>query len=110
MKVRLLLKNGVLTARLHGELDHHSAAAARDTIDDTARRMHPHTLRLDFSELTFMDSSGIGLILGRLRLVSTWGGKVIVTNVSPELQKMIELAGIPRLVEVRKEALDYEAV
>ena len=104
------MKNGVLTARLHGELDHHSAAAARDTIDDTARRMHPHTLRLDFSELTFMDSSGIGLILGRLRLVSTWGGKVIVTNVSPQLQKMIELAGIPRLVEVRKEALDDEAV
>lgn len=110
MKVRLLLKNGTLTARLAGELDHHSAAAARETIDDTARRMRPHTLRLDFSEISFMDSSGIGLILGRLKLLAVWGGKVIVCNVAPELQKMIELAGIPRLVEVRKEEPDDEAV
>ena len=110
MKVRLLLKNGTLTARLAGELDHHSAVPARETIDDTARRMRPHTMKLDFSEITFMDSSGIGLILGRMKLIGTWGGKVILCNVGPEQEKMIRMAGIPRLVEMQREAPDDEAV
>lgn len=97
MNLRIELKNGVMTASLRGELDHHTAGALREEIDSTARKVKPALLRLDFTEVPFMDSSGIGLILGRIRLVSLWGGRVAVSGLSPQLRKMAELSGIASL-------------
>lgn len=97
MNLRIELKNGVMTASLRGELDHHTAGALREEIDSTAQKVKPTLLRLDFTEVPFMDSSGIGLILGRIRLVSLWGGRVAVSGLSPQLRKMAELSGIASL-------------
>ena len=58
MSVQLSYKEGVLTARLSGEIDHHSAREMREAIDDTAQKVKPACLRLDFSQVPFMDSSG----------------------------------------------------
>ena len=76
MSVQLSYKEGVLTARLSGEIDHHSAREMREAIDDTAQKVKPACLRLDFSQVPFMDSSGIGLVLGRVRLLGGPGGAV----------------------------------
>ena len=67
MSVQLAYQNGVLTARLFGEIDHHTAREMREAVDDAAQKLKPYRLRLDFSDVPFMDSSGIGLILGRVR-------------------------------------------
>lgn len=86
-----------MTALLSGEIDHHSAAALREAIDDSIHRCKPKQLRLDFSGVSFMDSSGIGLIMGRYRLLSEYGGKLSVQGTSPVNARMIKLAGLGRL-------------
>ena len=101
MKVRLLLKNGTLTARLAGELDHHSAVSARETIDDTARRMRPHTMKLDFSEITFMDSSGIAVLLRARRRLSELDGKLIVHSIPAQPRKVLDAAGVGRIISLQ---------
>lgn len=103
MNLQIELKNGVMTARLCGELDHHNAGKIREEIDSTAQRVKPRLLRLQFSEVPFMDSSGIGLILGRIRAVSLWGGRVAVSGLSPQLRRMAELSGIRALAHIENE-------
>ena len=68
MNLRIELKGGAMTASMRGELDHHTAGEMREQIDSTAKKVRPQKLILDFKEVPFMDSSGIGLILGRYRL------------------------------------------
>ena len=104
MGVQLSYKDGVLTARLSGEIDHHAARQMREAIDDTAQKMHPESLRLDFSQVPFMDSSGIGLILGRVRLMQFWKGQVTVCGLAPHLGKMVELSGIASLAAIERRA------
>ena len=104
MSVQLAYQNGVLTARLFGEIDHHTAREMREAVDDAAQKLKPYRLRLDFSDVPFMDSSGIGLILGRVRLFGFWKGQVVLCGLSPSLCKMVELAGIDGLVAVERRA------
>ena len=94
MSVQLSYKEGVLTARLSGEIDHHAAQEMREAIDDTAQKVKPYCLRLDFSQVPFMDSSGIGLILGRHKLVSAMGGVVVVQKAPKDIKRMLSIAGI----------------
>lgn len=104
MSVRLIFKEGVLTAKLSGEIDHHSAVDIRECIDDASENLKPYSLRLDFTEVPFMDSSGIGLILGRVRLYKLWNGHVTILGLSGNLLKMVELSGISTVAVLEKEA------
>lgn len=102
MNLQIELKNGVMTAVLGGELDHHTVSRLREQIDSTAMKVKPKLLRLDFSEVPFMDSSGIGLILGRVRLTAVWGGRVVLVGLSPQLKRMAELSGVATLAAFEK--------
>lgn len=95
--LELEFENSVLTAHLSGELDHHSAAVIRKKIDSKTEILKPKTLKLDYKNVQFMDSSGIGLIMGRYRQMSLIGGSVEVTNVPPHLKRMFSLSGIETL-------------
>lgn len=97
MTIDLKHEDGTLTARLSGELDHHTAGEMREKIDTAALSGRCRRLILDFSGISFMDSSGIGLILGRYRLVQTIGGQLTVQGASPRLERMIRLAGLDKL-------------
>ena len=97
MPVEIKRNGDTVTALISGEIDHHSAARLREKIDDSAERMRPKLLRLDFSGVTFMDSSGVGLIMGRYRLMSESGGRVSVCGASPMNARMLKLAGLGRL-------------
>lgn len=98
MNLRIELKGGAMTASMRGELDHHTAGEMREQIDSTAKKVRPQKLILDFKEVPFMDSSGIGLILGRVRTAALWGGHVTVRGLSPQLKKMAELSGVSAFV------------
>ncbi|NLJ30133.1 MAG: STAS domain-containing protein [Clostridiales bacterium] len=102
MSVRLILKEDKLTAILGGEIDHHSARELRAEIDDTAANVRPRRLVLDFSGVSFMDSSGIGLIMGRCKLMQLWGGRVKIVNMSPKIEKIVSLAGLDQICTVAK--------
>ncbi len=98
MSVRLLNSGDILTAFLSGEIDHHSAAEMRLFIDGELERSTPKILVFDFSGVEFMDSSGIGLVLGRIRVISGWGGKAAIENPKPVIRKMLSLGGLERLI------------
>ncbi len=96
-QLHLTPEGDTLTAGLQGELDHHAAAGLRQQIDD-ALASHPYRrLRLDFSRLTFMDSSGIGLIMGRYRLMAAAGGSLSVVGASPRIEGLLRMAGMEKL-------------
>lgn len=86
-----------LVIALCGDIDHHKASRLRQEIDTAAEAKRPDILELDFQNVTFMDSSGIGLIMGRYRLVTGWNGNLCVTHVSPQVQKLMQLAGLGTL-------------
>lgn len=90
-----LHQNGrTLTALLSGEIDHHSAQIMRQEIDARVTAAAPAVLVLDFAAVTFMDSSGIGLILGRHKLVSALGGVVVVQKAPENVRRTLSVAGI----------------
>lgn len=97
MQAELSCQAGQVTARLVGELDHHGAGEVREAIDEAVLRHCVRRLILDFSGLTFMDSSGVGLIMGRYRLLRSLGGELQVVGASPRLERMIRLAGLDKL-------------
>ena len=98
MTVEMISGEEHITAILCGELDHHTSAAARELIDARLERSTPRLCILDMSGITFMDSSGIGLILGRQRVMAAYGGKVMVKNPSRYAEKIIKLAGLQSMI------------
>lgn len=99
MSIRIESGDGVVTAFLEGELDHHAAKSIREEIDESIERLRPNVLILDFRSVTFMDSSGIGLVMGRYRTMQMLGGKVVVKDASLHIRKVMRLAGLDRLAE-----------
>ena len=104
MSVQLHFSDGVLTAQLSGEIDHHTAREIREAIDDASQQLKPYRLRMDFSAVPFMDSSGVGLILGRARLYKFWQGRVVLCGLSQSLTKMIELSVVGAFASVERRA------
>ena len=109
MGVRLILKYGEMTAVLSGEIDHHSAREIRGAIDEAASKVKPRLLTLDFSSVQFMDSSGVGLIMGRCKLMQIWGGSVRIANLQPKIEKIVSLAGLNQLCSIVKDVKIHEA-
>lgn len=100
MPTRIENTDGLMKAYLEGELDHHTAREMREAIDEAAGLTRPQKLVLDFRDVTFMDSSGIGLVMGRYKLLTSWGGKVSIANTSPHITKVMKLAGMERLASI----------
>lgn len=91
---------GVTVAMLSGELDHHTARLMRCEIDREITEKRPRRLVIDFSGVTFMDSSGIGLIMGRYKLMNERGGSVTVARPPVYIKKVLRLAGVDRLAPI----------
>ena len=89
-----------MTVYIRGEIDHHSAVTIRNGIDALLFEKRPTQLRLDLSGVNFMDSSGLGLIMGRLSVMKALGGHLLLLNPSRETQNILSLAGMERLVPI----------
>ncbi|MCL6443717.1 MAG: anti-sigma F factor antagonist [Alicyclobacillus sp.] len=100
MAIESSVTKGILTVRLHGELDHHAVEQIRDDIEQQLASTQYRGLVLSFRGIDFMDSSGLGLILGRYRTIAQHGGKLVLCEVSPALRKLFELSGILKIVPV----------
>jgi len=95
-------KNGdTVITTIRGDIDHHSAPALRNGIDEAISHYKPKTLVLDFSEVTFMDSSGIALVMGRYRNICEYGGKIELFNLSLRDMKIMRLSGIDKIAKIR---------
>ena len=91
-----------LKIKLRGEIDHHTAAVVRVNIDELIRSRVPRILSLDMSAVDFMDSSGLGLIMGRYSLMQSTGGEMYVLDPSPATEKIMNLAGMERMVKIKR--------
>ena len=100
MSVDIHVKGDVTTAYLCGEIDHHTAASIRAAIDNAAEINMPSLLILDFTRVSFMDSSGIGLVMGRYRNLSRRGARLHITGTSPQIYKVMKLSGIEKLATI----------
>ena len=99
-----MINNGEsLIVELSGEIDHHNLINLRGIIDARLEQYTPRLVVLDFADVSFMDSSGIGLILGRKRIAESYGGKVTVKNASGSVEKMIQLAGLGFMITKKRD-------
>lgn len=99
MEMRLERVGTTLVAKLDGELDQSCAAEIREKIDKEINMHSIINLVMDFDGVDFMDSSGIGMLIGRYKLIKARGGKMLIIRTSPQVNKIIELSGLKGLIE-----------
>ena len=91
-----------LLVKITGEIDHHSAVLVRTGIDEQLIKEQPSEVLLDLSGVDFMDSSGLGLIMGRYALVKQYGGMLSILDPSPAVVKIIKLAGLESRIPIKR--------
>ncbi len=104
MNVTIETSGSLVIAYLIGEIDHHTATGVRDKIDNVIKFKKPNHLIIDFRNVTFMDSSGIGLVMGRYRLIQSISSSstLEVKNVTKQVKKVMELAGLGRIAIIKE--------
>lgn len=105
MDVKLLGEKRALLVKVTSELDHHIAEKIKASVDDKMRSTNAVNIVFDFSELSFMDSSGIGVIMGRYKKARTLGGRVIVFGANASILRIMEMSGVSQIVKL---APNYE--
>ncbi|MCD7033291.1 anti-sigma F factor antagonist [Metabacillus sp. GX 13764] len=108
LAVDFTVKESVLCIRLSGELDHHTAEELRDQVKEHLQSKELKSIVLNLGDLSFMDSSGLGVILGRYKQVKQLGGEMVICSISPSVKRLFDMSGlfkIIRLEENEKEAL-----
>ncbi len=99
MEMTSINKDGKMICSLAGEIDHHSIASLRNSIDRLIDTNRPKVLILDLSQIAFMDSSGLGLVLGRYRKMKESGGELFLCNTSERTMKILKMAGVDKIVK-----------
>ena len=96
------LEEGRLTVALTGEIDHHCAKAYIQAIAAKIEAYMPNLCILDFREVTFVDSSGIAVVINALRSMTQIEGKLLLTGISPQPMRVFRASGLDKLVEIRE--------
>jgi len=106
--VRIIKRSASVTAALYGEIDHCSAHKMRETIEEAIADPSVKELRLDFSHVTFMDSSGVGMLIGRYRTMANREGRIVAFGLNAQMERLFRFAGLHRIIKL--EEADKEAV
>ena len=96
--LRSYCKQDALVVALDGELDHFCAQSIRRQLDEMLADPSVRYLVLDFDKLTFMDSSGIGVVLGRYRLLRDRGGHIAIVGMNPHIARLFHMSGLDRII------------
>jgi len=94
------IKQDVLCIRLSGELDHHSADELRERATSTIEEHQIRHIVLNLEFLTFMDSSGLGVILGRYKQIKQQHGEMVVCAISPSIQRLFDMSGLFKIIRL----------
>ena len=100
MTLGAMIDDGVLTICMGGELDHHEARKAVAYIEENIDAHLPREAVLDFKDLSFMDSSGIAVVLKTYRRMKEVGGKLRVENVAKQPRRVLDASGVERIVKI----------
>lgn len=97
------VEENCLTIFLPGELDHHNAEEIRKGSDKLIEENHIKCVIFDFQETNFMDSSGIGVIMGRYKLVYLLGGEVWAVHANERMKKILTMSGVTKIIQMYEE-------
>ncbi|HEX2926175.1 MAG TPA: anti-sigma F factor antagonist [Ruminiclostridium sp.] len=98
MDVKLLRKGTTLVIRIMEDMDHHSAQYLRQKIDSEIIKSTVKNIIFDFSKVNFMDSSGIGVVIGRYKNIQKLNGRAAIVNANPKLMQIFEMSGVLRII------------
>ena len=102
MKITYIKKDKRLIFEIEEDIDECCVQKIRRRIDNEIQRYMPKEVIFDFSNVSFMDSGGIGLIIGRYKLINMIGGELKIANVNTQIQKIFEMSGLLRLIPVEQ--------
>ena len=103
MEVEYTQEDKLLIFKITEELDHHTTEKIRRKADYEIERYIPRKVIFDFDNVTFMDSAGIGLILGRYKNISMLGGTLEVINTSDKVSKILNMSGMERIIKINRD-------
>ncbi len=101
-KLAIKYGSGVLSAKLPPEIDHHTSEEIRKEIDSSVVRFNAKKIVMDFSAVEFADSSAVGLLMGRYKLMDELIGTIEVANLSGQCRKVLEMSGIDRIISLKE--------
>lgn len=102
MEIMCKKQGGDTVAYMQGEIDHHNAAYARKALDEIIESEQPVRFGLDLSGVTFCDSSGLGLVMGRMKKCGSVGSVLVIMNPSKAAEKILQIAGMDRILKIEK--------
>ena len=102
MEITYIKKDKRLIFEIEEDIDECCVQKIRRRIDNEIQRYMPKEVIFDFSNVSFMDSAGIGLIIGRYNLINMIGGELKIANVNTQIQKIFEMSGLLRLIPVEQ--------
>ena len=102
MKVEHYMEEKLLKVLITEEIDHHTSSIIRTRLDYEIARFRPKKVTMNLENVKFMDSAGIGLIIGRYKVVKSYGGVLEIENCNPKLMKIFEMSGLPKIIEFSK--------
>lgn len=108
MQIDTYMLDSTMVVVLNGEIDHHTCVGIRQAVDRIYQKKRAKNLLFDFEKVTFMDSSGIGMLMGRYRLVAICGGMTGLYNVPGDIERILKMANIHKLMKAytsKQEAL-----
>lgn len=100
MDIEYVKEDKLLLLKITEEIDHHTTEKIRRKADDEITRYMPRKVIFDFSNVTFMDSAGIGMVLGRYKMIKMLGGNLELKNVNSSINKIFEMSGITKICNV----------
>jgi stage II sporulation protein AA (anti-sigma F factor antagonist) len=103
LQIDLEIVNNVLLVRLNGELDHHTAEELRTRVTTTLEQHNIAHIVLNLKSLSFMDSSGLGVILGRYKQIKNSGGEMVVCSISPAVKRLFEMSGLFKIIRLEND-------
>lgn len=100
MNVKHFVEERLLVFEITEELDHHNVEKIRRRADYEIQRFMPKRVVFDFNRVVFMDSAGIGLVIGRYKTVKSYGGDLEIMNVGRSLKRVFEMSGILKIIPI----------
>lgn len=100
MEINLISEKRTIVAKIDTDLDHHSAVQIRRAVDSKIKSSNAVNVIFDFSQVDFMDSSGIGMLMGRYKITNILGGKIIIYGMKKQVRRIVDMSGIDKIIAI----------
>lgn len=100
MEITLLSEKKTVVVKIQSDLDHHLAVQIRRAVDAKIKNSNAINIIFDFRMVDFMDSSGIGMLMGRYKMTNILGGRVVVFGMKKHIKRIIDMSGIDKIISI----------